>query len=153
MFPKHLWGHPVPQPLELSQAKFYLVPQQKLSQPRELAGPVPTPAAAAKQCIVLTKEKQTTASSSPNQAGTRRGWAQQTPREPDRRGKAEEGVTVDSQAEEGCGAGKDPGRPHHWVFFRCCFFSSNKIPKWDKGVLRGFSSPSASLSLPYPQVT
>lgn len=46
---------PRDQTLELIQSKFYLVPQQKLSQPRELAGLVPTPAVAAKQCLVLTK--------------------------------------------------------------------------------------------------
>lgn len=144
---------PRDQTLELSQAKFYLVPQQKLPQPRELAGPVPTPAAATKQCLVLTKERQTTASSSPSQAGTRRRWLQ-TPREPDRRGKGEEGVTADSQA------GKGPGRSHQpgkcWGFFSDAALSVQKKSqsgRRDKGVLRGFSPPSASLSLVYPQVT
>lgn len=94
-------------------------------------------------------------SAAPCQAGTHRRLEVQTPRVGKQagqaaagRGRGDEGVPADSQAGEGCRAGKGTETLHvdheDAGFFRCCFSSSGKVPKGDKGQ-QGVEGPSLSL--------
>lgn len=138
MSPEHLWGYPVPQ-------GPCLVPQEKSSvTTKGTCTTGPGDCCWRTMCCFDKDKCKPQPSAAPCQAGTHRRVEVQTPRVGKRaeqaaagRGRGDEGAPADSQAGEGCRAGKGTETLHvdheDAGFFRCCFSSSGKVPKGDKG--------------------